>query len=217
MFGNLLFFLIDELRKLSFSGIPEELRGLVWKLLLGYLPADKSKQVETIRRKRNDYFSLIQSIYPNLIDGKPMKDNELWNQIHVDVIRTFPIGLEGFCEVEEVQGLLCRVLYVYSVKHQKGNYWQGLNEIPVPFLLAFTAFYTDCTLRQLAHLSDKSLKLAFASQSIEADVYWCVTAFVDRLQQNGDYVVEKFGVISQRAILSRFEFLCQLADSKLFF
>jgi|EP01047_Picozoa_sp_COSAG01_P027621 hypothetical protein len=45
------------LRQLAAVGIPEELRlrGLYWKLLLGYLPADTSAWETVLRERRQEY------------------------------------------------------------------------------------------------------------------------------------------------------------------
>lgn len=168
--------------------------------------------------RRKEYFELIDNIYPNIQDNAVVgEENPLWEQIYVDVIRTFPVGMETFCEFVPVRDALCRVLYVYSVVHQRGNYWQGLNELPVPFLLTFCAFYADCSLRQLNALPSDCVERIFASGSLESDTYWCLCRFVNGLQLKGDFVVQKYGQITQDPILQRFVLLCKMVDSMYIF
>ena len=205
---------IDKLKALSKKGVPESVRAVVWKLLLGYLPVNKGKQIGEMNKKRKEYTALVEKIYPEIENNKTTKPDELWDQIYVDVIRTFPTGMENFCDSTAVRDMLCRVLYVYSVTHQGGNYWQGLNEIPVPFMITFTSFYSDCSLRQLNLLSTETIAMSLSSGSIEADVYWCVHNFVHYLQSTGGYVVSEYGTITERAILHRFGGLCSMVDSK---
>jgi len=207
---------IAALQQLSHSGVPEELRSIVWKLLLGYLPANKSQQEAELTARRLEYLDLVDSVYPEIQNNQVQgKEDALWDQIYVDVIRTFPVGMESFCEFEIVRHTLCRVLYVYSVVHQRGNYWQGLNELPVPFLLTFASFYANCSMRQLNTLPRETIEGIFESGTLEADSYWCLCRFVSGLQLNGDFVVKKYGEIAQDAILKRFEILCKMVDGDL--
>ena len=51
---------IGLIRKLAFDGIPDQagLRGIYWKLLLDYLPPDKSLWEETLKARRKSYYEL---------------------------------------------------------------------------------------------------------------------------------------------------------------
>lgn len=42
---------VDALRELAWSGVPPQLRGVVWRLLLGYLPADAEKRYVMLGRE----------------------------------------------------------------------------------------------------------------------------------------------------------------------
>lgn len=49
---------LNELKKLSNLGVPDDIKGLrslVWKLLLGYLPTDRTKWNSTIRNNIEIY------------------------------------------------------------------------------------------------------------------------------------------------------------------
>eukprot|EP01065_Artemidia_motanka_P037307 TRINITY_DN4571_c1_g1_i1.p1 TRINITY_DN4571_c1_g1~~TRINITY_DN4571_c1_g1_i1.p1 ORF type:complete len:502 (+),score=121.27 TRINITY_DN4571_c1_g1_i1:83-1507(+) len=48
---------LAELRKLARAGIPDELRGTYWKLLLGYLPVTRENWAEHVRKRREQYRS----------------------------------------------------------------------------------------------------------------------------------------------------------------
>jgi len=211
---------LEQLRALSYDGIPSQVRAVVWQLLLGYLPAERKQQAQVIFQKREVYDRLVQehcAELSNSLEAEPneLERNTLWEQIRVDVIRTFPAGLEEFFEQPIVRQCLCRILYVYSTVHQDGNYWQGLNELPVPFLVTFFSFYAGCSLRELNTVQTEGMELAFTSGSLEADVYWCLCHFVDRLQYTGNYVISKNGNITEKDILQRFETLCYMCDPDL--
>ena len=56
---------LAELRQLSIMGVPEELRvrGLYWKLLLGYLPAKRDSWEDTLSGHRQTYQSCRASVH----------------------------------------------------------------------------------------------------------------------------------------------------------
>nr|XP_025033564.1 TBC1 domain family member 22B [Pelodiscus sinensis] len=54
---------LDELRKCSWPGVPREVRPVTWRLLSGYLPANKERRKLTLQRKREEYFGFIEQYY----------------------------------------------------------------------------------------------------------------------------------------------------------
>mmetsp|Transcript_22594 Transcript_22594/g.22435 ORF Transcript_22594/g.22435 Transcript_22594/m.22435 type:complete len:211 (+) Transcript_22594:170-802(+) len=111
---------MTTLKVLAFRGIPEEvksLRGIVWRLLLNYLPNKATKWIETINENKKQYESFREEliIKPQLsMEGEksngpevtehvvdhPLsvsqdsvwaqfhKDREIWEEIEKDVKRT---------------------------------------------------------------------------------------------------------------------------------
>jgi hypothetical protein len=67
---------LDALKKLAWQGVPmgklniwfqlKELRPIVWKILLKYVPLNKDKREATIARKREEYSNFVQMYYSNL-------------------------------------------------------------------------------------------------------------------------------------------------------
>ena len=51
---------IQDLRRLSWNGIPPELRAITWQILLGYLPTNKSRQSSTLKEKKRGIFRWIE-------------------------------------------------------------------------------------------------------------------------------------------------------------
>lgn len=51
---------IEALRKLSWSGVPEEIRPTVWKLLMGIIPVNQDRREGTLERKRKEYNGISQ-------------------------------------------------------------------------------------------------------------------------------------------------------------
>jgi TBC1 domain family member 2 len=54
---------IEALRELAWSGIPQHLRPLCWRLLLGYLPPNRERREQILARKRREYRELIPEYY----------------------------------------------------------------------------------------------------------------------------------------------------------
>lgn len=51
---------VKLIRQLAFDGIPDQagLRSIYWKILLGYLPRDKSLWEEAVQKQRKSYYEL---------------------------------------------------------------------------------------------------------------------------------------------------------------
>lgn len=60
---------LDAVHALAFQGVPDaaDLRPLYWKLLLGYLPADRAQWAEALASKRSRYATIKQ--YATRLDG----------------------------------------------------------------------------------------------------------------------------------------------------
>lgn len=54
---------LKRLRELSWGGIPERYRATIWRLLLGYLPANRDRREVTLKRKRREYSEAILPMY----------------------------------------------------------------------------------------------------------------------------------------------------------
>lgn len=161
---------IADLRKLSWSGIPPEMRAMLWQLLLGYLPTNKARQALTLKRKRDEYvegFNLITvdfdelSSYPQIgseiTNLATNKDKALDHQIKIDVKRTNPT--QKFYSLEPVQRLLRKILYLWAVRHPASGYVQGINDLATPFFQIFVMNYVWQLQRQKLRELDPHLMI----------------------------------------------------------
>lgn len=73
----------EALRKLSWNGIPDEIRPTVWKLLMGYLPANNDRRESTLQRKRKEYDEFVLQ---NFSRGATL-DQQLSHQVGLMTIR----------------------------------------------------------------------------------------------------------------------------------
>ncbi|KAI1318177.1 hypothetical protein EDD11_007060 [Mortierella claussenii] len=104
---------LDEFKDLCFGGIPDKpgLRQICWKILLGYLPLDKSRWDSVLMEQRRLYYSFVRDLIvepeleeppegvgeEELTGGKGdsewslfLQDNKTLEQIDKDVRRTLP-------------------------------------------------------------------------------------------------------------------------------
>lgn len=154
---------LGQLRRMSWSGIPAEVRGPCWKLLLGYLPANAGRRPTTLQKRRDEYARYLQEFYylglspqeyygssgsgaggdgsePALASltgpvSRSESEHEVLKQIRQDVPRTSP-GLPFF-KRPAVQRALERALYIFAIRHPASGYVQGINDLLTPFFTCF--------------------------------------------------------------------------------
>ncbi|XP_057297209.1 TBC1 domain family member 22B-like isoform X2 [Hydractinia symbiolongicarpus] len=166
---------LDQLRKLSWNGIPKELRGTAWRLLSGYLPPSIDRRQATLERKQTEYHNFVQQYYPTRHD--PLHQ-ETYRQIHIDIPRTNP--LIPIFQQEVVQELFERILYIWAIRHPASGYVQGINDLVVPFFVVFLSEHVDKEVEtyNINNVSKDKLDM------VEADTYWCVSKLLDGIQDN---------------------------------
>ncbi|GAA5921074.1 hypothetical protein JCM1841_005084 [Sporobolomyces salmonicolor] len=192
---------LAELRKLSWSGIPEELRPMAWQLLLGYLPSPSSRRASTLARKRQEYADAVRLAFSRGVNGL---DGPIWHQISIDVPRTRP-GVRLWMG-EGTQRSLERILYVWAIRHPASGYVQGINDLVTPFFQVFLSNYIDSD----PELFDPSLLPPAALEALEADAFWCLSKLLDGIQDN--YIFAQPGIT--RAV-RKMEGLCRRVDAPL--
>ncbi|KAI9006032.1 rab-GTPase-TBC domain-containing protein [Gaertneriomyces semiglobifer] len=166
---------LEQLRKLSWSGIPDEIRSTVWKLLMGYLPASADRREATLTRKRKEYEEYVQQSFGK---GKTGLDQQLFHQIHIDVQRTHAnIPLYQHPRIQEA---LERVLYCWAIRHPASGYVQGINDLVTPF---FHVFLQSCTKGDVEKTPVDDISPSVLTD-VEADAFWCLTKLLDGIQDN---------------------------------
>lgn len=145
---------IQDLRKLSWNGIPTELRAISWQILLGYLPTNKSRQASTLKRKRQEYLDGLDAVDDEISlnsstvsldtpsnnnNNSLNRDKQLYHQIKIDVKRTNPTS--KLYSYEQTQKSLRKILYLWAVRHPASGYVQGINDLCTPFYQIFLSNY----------------------------------------------------------------------------
>ncbi|KAK0168638.1 hypothetical protein PV327_002416 [Microctonus hyperodae] len=178
---------LDELRQLSWSGVPAKLRSVTWRLLSEYLPANLERRQQVLERKRLDYRNLVEQYY-NTERDEGFQDT--YRQIHIDIPRMSP--LISLFQQNTVQLIFERILYIWAIRHPASGYVQGMNDLVTPFFLVFLqeavpmSAWQDLENYDVASLDEKQRDI------IEADSFWCLSKFLDGIQDN--YIFAQLGI-----------------------
>lgn len=171
---------LRDLRKLAWNGIPPHHRPIIWKILLGYLPANTSRHVTTLIRRRREYKDAIKQHYDIPDDSRTNSEQETLRQVLVDVPRTAPEV--PLFHNDRVRRCLSRLLYIWAMRHPASSYVQGINDLATPLISVFLSGYfdgKDCLDGEImADVTDIML------EEVEADTYWCLTSLLAGIQDH---------------------------------
>uniref|UniRef100_A0A096LUT9 TBC1 domain family, member 22a n=1 Tax=Poecilia formosa TaxID=48698 RepID=A0A096LUT9_POEFO len=212
---------LEELRKLSWSGIPRQVRPIAWKLLSGYLPANAERRESVLQRKRQEYFGFIQQYYDSRNDEH---HQDTYRQIHIDIPRMSPENLVLQPKVTEihidiprtnpliplfqqasVQEIFERILFIWAIRHPASGYVQGINDLVTPFFVVFVFEYIE---EEVENFDVSSLQEE-ALRNIEADSFWCMSKLLDGIQDN--YTFAQPGI--QRKVKALEELVSRIDES----
>uniref|UniRef100_A0A8C3AZN9 TBC1 domain family, member 22a n=1 Tax=Cyclopterus lumpus TaxID=8103 RepID=A0A8C3AZN9_CYCLU len=163
---------LEELRKLSWSGIPRQVRPITWKLLSGYIPANAERRESVLQRKRQEYFGFIQQYYDSRNDEN---HQDTYRQIHIDIPRMSPESLVLQPKVTEI---FERILFIWAIRHPASGYVQGINDLVTPFFVVYVFEYIEEEVENfdVSSLQEETLR------NIEADSFWCMSKLLDGIQ-----------------------------------
>lgn len=174
---------LDELRELSWNGIPKAVRPVAWQLLSGYLPANVERRQATLERKRLEYFGFVDQYFPQ---RNSTMHQDTYRQIHIDIPRMNP--LIPLFQHQVVQDIFERILFIWAVRHPASGYVQGMNDLVTPFFVVFLTQFLDIDVTSSTSLNSKDLSLNGISESklktVEADSFWCFNKLLDGIQDN---------------------------------
>ncbi|XP_012280437.1 TBC1 domain family member 22B [Orussus abietinus] len=178
---------LDELRQLSWSGVPVKLRSITWRLLSEYLPASLERRQPVLERKRLDYLNLVKQYYDAERD-EGFQDT--YRQIHIDIPRMSP--LIALFQQTTVQLIFERILYIWAIRHPASGYVQGMNDLVTPFFLVFLQEAVPVSAWQDLENYDVASLPKEQRDIIEADSFWCLSKFLDGIQDN--YIFAQLGI-----------------------
>ncbi|KAG2721893.1 hypothetical protein I3760_02G103200 [Carya illinoinensis] len=170
--------ILENLRELAWSGVPDYMRPDIWRLLLGYAPPNSDRREGVLRRKRLEYLDCVSQCY-DIPDGDRSDDEiNMLRQIAVDCPRTVPDV--SFFQEPQVQKSLERILYTWAIRHPASGYVQGINDLATPFLVVFLSEYLEGGMDgwSISNLSPEKVS------NMEADCYWCLSKLLDGMQDH---------------------------------
>ena len=114
-----------------FFFIQPKYRAISWKLMLGYIPTNKSRQASCIRRRRENYWKGIRQHY-HVDSIKTIHDRTILDQVLKDVPRTAP--QLGLFSNERILASMERILFLWAIRNPASSYVQGTS---ILFLIIF--------------------------------------------------------------------------------
>ncbi|XP_037944572.1 TBC1 domain family member 22B isoform X2 [Teleopsis dalmanni] len=172
------------LKKISWSGVPRKMRAVSWRLLSKYLPPSGERRDAVLESKRQGYQDLRQNYFK--VDSQDETQQDTYRQIHIDVPRMNPqIAL---FQQKLVQEMFERILFIWAIRHPASGYVQGINDLVTPFFIVFLQETLTLDLEKF----DISTLTEDSRNSIEADSFWCLSKFLDCIQDN--YIFAQLGI-----------------------
>ncbi len=103
-------------------------------------------------------------------------------QIKIDVYRTQPET--KLFSTTQVQIMMIRILFSWSMRHPASGYVQGINDLAAPLLLVYLTEF-------ISHLNEDNVYIIHEKEideidheslvKIEADVFWCLNKLIDEI------------------------------------
>lgn len=83
-----------------------------------------------------------------------------------------------------------RILFIWAIRHPASGYVQGINDLVTPFFIVFLQEAltpnTDLEKYDMSTLPEETRNI------IEADSFWCLSKFLDCIQDN--YIFAQLGI-----------------------
>ncbi|SCU85435.1 LAME_0D01332g1_1 [Lachancea meyersii CBS 8951] len=186
--GNLIN--LSELRRLSWNGVPMVHRPRVWRLLIGYAPANIKRQQSLLQRKRQEYRDGVALVF----SAEHTRDIPTWHQIEIDIPRTNP--LIPLYQFPLVQQSLQRILYLWAIRHPASGYVQGINDLVTPFYQTFLTEYLQRARKDDVNKLSPDVYLTHEQLlDVEADSFWCLARLLEQITDN--YIHGQPGILKQ--------------------
>eukprot|EP00042_Codosiga_hollandica_P047038 m.504515 g.504515 ORF g.504515 m.504515 type:complete len:551 (+) comp57355_c0_seq5:53-1705(+) len=172
---------LEAVRQLSWNGISIEFRPIFWMLLSGYVPVNKERRTVALTKKRAEYWDLL--VNQHYLPQKDEAEQSTFRQIQMDIERT-GAGY-GMFRQEKTKELLCRILYIWAIRHGACGYVQGMNDLLLPYLIVFLHPHTPHADGgyQIEQMDIDTIESTALAQ-VEADCFWCFNNLLNGLQEN---------------------------------
>ncbi|XP_045146619.1 TBC1 domain family member 22A [Echinops telfairi] len=156
---------LEELRKLSWSGIPKPVRPITWKLLSSWTRTQMSLG------KAQRPWGLLTTQLCGPGGGGVLFAEKICPQDHEQD--------GGGGARTEVDTIFERILFIWAIRHPASGYVQGINDLVTPFFVVFIGEHVD---GEDVDAVDVSQVPEDVLRNIEADTYWCMSRLLDGIQ-----------------------------------
>ena len=177
---------LEEMCKLCWSGVPREMRGQVWRLMLGVMPAHRERRETTLARKRGEYAELVPEYEKS--EARSEYESGMLRQIQRDVPR--PHLQQAVWQTPVAQTALTRMLFLWSLRHPVVGFVQGFNDLASVFFALYLEEQLGDGWDDAAGLEGLSSKVLL---EIEADTFWSLSKLIDGMQDV--YTNERRGML----------------------
>jgi hypothetical protein len=145
-----------DCRAVAREGIPDQLRGVYWRILLGYLPLRSERWPSVIEESHKNYQELLKTLL-NVNERGEIDVEKRKRAIDVDIPRTMP-ALHFFAkeDIKIQEGIpvtfspnqqsLRRILHLFAACNPGLGYVQGMNEIAGHMLYTFATSHDESIL-----------------------------------------------------------------------
>jgi hypothetical protein len=202
---------LSKLKTLAWQGIPMKYRAPAWKLILGYMPANRENREATLIRKRQEYNGLVKIYFENREENSndDYYENKVMKTISSDVPRTQPDYT--LFRHEGLQNMMTRILFIWAVRHPASGYVQGMNDLITPLIATFLNNYSPINFTTFAMTETLKTELTpDVISQVEADTYWCFSKIMDHITDN--YTSSHIGV---NKCLNKMKDITRKLDSEL--
>ena len=163
------------------KNVPLAYRGLIWKLLLGYLPPTPSEWTKTLLPLRTRYFEKKKKFMEEIshFDTWDGLRRKLYGEIKVDIPRTYLNGFKALCKDPAVTPIVTRVLYIWSSENTI-SYYQGMCELVYMLLVTFIGEHplAKGRIQSFLTLNLNDIEPEFYN-NVEADVFYSFDALMN--------------------------------------
>lgn len=157
---------LDRLREAARFGIPAAIRGEVWKYLLGVTKPEKSEEMTSAKRMREDYLRLKD-------EAEKYGDPVVLRKIRREISR-HSVAIDQ--DLEGLAGRIESIIVVYLSDHQATDFFPAMVHILAPLLFALREDHEADVYYAFSRLIDY-IELLLNSNGIEILVARFVTLF----------------------------------------
>ena len=105
---------LTKLSQAAWNGVPYQFRAISWMIMLGYVPVNRNRRKQCLKRRRDDYARFVEKYFDAPEGERSVHEQETLRQVLVDVPRTQPDS--PLFAQKPIRRMLERILYVWALR-----------------------------------------------------------------------------------------------------